>query len=116
MSFLGLVALVVAIPGEARFDASNPQVRVSPPVPKRSTTYFRIYCTVYLDEKGLPKSVKALRTEPKMQMTQKEMQSMVDTVLTWTFKPIEDKGKPVAGSITTYVGVHLADPMPLDDT
>ena len=111
------MAIVAIFSGQASADmSSKPHVHVSPTITKHAVTYYRIYCTIYLDENGLPKSIKALRTEPRIKMTPQEMQAIADTMLTWKFKPIEREGKPVAGSIDTYMGVHLADPVMADGT
>ncbi len=111
------MTIMAIISSQASADTSlEPRVQVSPAITRHAVTYYRIYCTIYIDENGAPKSVKALRTEPRIKMTQKEMQAMAETVLTWKFKPIEKEGKPVAGSVDTYLGVHLADPVMVDGT
>ena len=111
------IAVIAIISGQASADTSlKGNVHVSPAIARHAVTYYRIYCTIYLDENGSPKSVKALRTEPRVKMTQREMQATAETVLTWKFTPIEKDGKPVAGSIETYLGVHLADPVMADGT
>jgi hypothetical protein len=111
------VAILTISSSHASADAPvKAHVQVLPGTTGHAVTYYRIYCAVFLDENGSPKSVKALRTEPRIKMTQREMQAIAETVLTWKFKPIEKEGKPVAGSINMYLGVHLADPVMVDGT
>jgi len=108
---VGFCALIVTLSGEAKLDAS----KQSPATPSRAktqtTTFFKLFCKIYLDEKGKPKSVEVLRAEPSVDMTPQEMQDLANTMLTWTFKPIEKDGKVVAGFVTAPMLVDLADPI-----
>ena len=82
------------------------------------TTYVKATCKVFVREDGIPKGVEFLKFEPPIASSvQGEVKETISkAVLTWTFKPNQKNGKPVAGYIIVPFNLDLAFPIPVDGT
>jgi len=108
---VGFCALFAMLSGEAKCDASEQPPATSGLAKEQTTTFFKLFCKIHIDEKGQPQSIEVLRAEPNVDMTRQEMQELANTMLTWTFRPIERDGKAVAGIVTAPMLVDLAGPI-----
>jgi hypothetical protein len=67
---------------------------------------FRAWFKVFVDEKGKARSVRFLRTQPTMPMTQDAKDDWAATLLTWNFKPPVVAGKIQSGYVIVPVTVN----------
>jgi hypothetical protein len=85
---------------------------------KSETDYVKATCKVFVTEAGIPKRIEFLKFEPPIALSEQPAvkDAISNAVLTWTFKPRLEKGKPVAGYLTVPFNLHLAFPIPVDGT
>ena len=82
------------------------------------TTSLKVTCKVFVTETGIPSNVEVLKIEPSVALSEQEKQTKEVTrvLLTWTFTPNKENGKPVAGYVVVPVIIDLAFPLPVSGT
>jgi hypothetical protein len=85
---------------------------------KSETTYVKATCKVFVTETGIPKSIEFVKFEPPIALSQQPAvkEAISKAMLTWTFKPKQEHGRPVAGYLTVPFNLDLGFPIPVDGT
>jgi len=77
---------------------------------KSEMTYVKATFKVFVTEAGVPTSAEFVRTEPATPPDFQEWlkQTESKSILSWTFKPNQKHGKPVAGYLLVVIDIDLA--------
>ena len=85
-----------------------------PRKPVTKSEFFIVTCKIYINEDGTAKTVEAISTSPPMNLHNRRNKGFVESILqsvrTWTFNPNKENGKAVPGYAIVPVSVDLAEP------
>jgi len=78
-------------------------------------TYVKVTAKVFVTEAGIPKTVEILSVEPPLSpATEADFASTTKSaLLTWTFRPNQENGRPVAGYVIAPVMIDISDNIPI---
>jgi hypothetical protein len=75
----------------------------------------KVTAKVFVTESGTAKSVEDLSVEPPLDASTEAdfKKEATRALLTWTFKPSEENGKPVAAYVVVPVIIDMGEPIPV---